>query len=99
MGYCTCWPVCNFQSSARQVCKGGTCPWQGSGQERSADQSYWSGTGQLSSIRNCECDPVCKKQVGLATSLRCDRFSSKVPQSGRRDADAETRTHAAAGRK
>merc|ERR1712037_1095438 len=52
-GSATCWSACNFQSSARQVYRGGTCPWQGSGQESSADQSYWSGTGQFSSFRNC----------------------------------------------
>merc|ERR1712032_681787 len=54
--YCTCWSACNFQSSARQVYRGGPCPWQGSGQESSADQSYWSGTGQFSSFRNCKCE-------------------------------------------
>merc|ERR1712194_884693 len=46
-------PACNFQSSARQVYGGGACPWQGSGQESSADQSYWSGSGQFPSFRNC----------------------------------------------
>merc|ERR1712037_342512 len=101
----TCWPTCNFQSSACEVYRGGilplagvwpgkfgrpillerqwpvpifqelysivldggpraifkvqpakcteaaSCPWRGSGQESSVDQSYWSGSGQFPSFK------------------------------------------------
>merc|ERR1712085_208830 len=54
-GSATCWPVCNFQSSARRLYRGGACPWQGSG-ENSWPTNLLSGTGQSTSFRNCTCD-------------------------------------------
>merc|ERR1712032_409215 len=66
------WPVPIFQELYSIVLDGGpraifkvqpakcteaaSCPWRGSGQESSADQSYWSGTGQFPSFRNCRCE-------------------------------------------